>query len=227
MRTNPFAWISNQHDGRKMSDVCSTGAATSKPRFIETELKSAVRRCALEQGVCAKTGKNHQIATSNYVSNEYLFVSHTPCHCLNNATLDPREIWEAPYPAAAARLVIDKVLSRRGYYALFALVGGLALSVHSMSCSSICAPTRRRTRPIELTLNSGDVCFFIYSICQGHISRRDPPVREWRVRELKTIRAFLTDQGPFSLLDISSPLCFPPQPFGLTPRSSLSSSTRE
>ena len=104
------------------------------------------------------------------------------------------------------QIVIDKVLTHRGYSTLFVLVGGLARSACSTWRCNICAPTPCRTRRTGSTSNSASACSAISRACRSPISRRGRPGRPWRVRELETIRAFLTGQGLFSALDFSSPL---------------------
>jgi subfamily B ATP-binding cassette protein HlyB/CyaB len=101
------------------------------------------------------------------------------------------------------QVVIDKVLTHRGYSTLFVLVGGLALiGLFDVALQYL------RTYALSHTTNRIDV--ELGQKLFRHLSRLPVSYFETRatgqtvarVRELETIRAFLTGQGLFSALDL-------------------------
>ena len=85
------------------------------------------------------------------------------------------------------QVVVDKVLTHKGYSTLVVLVGGpRRSSACSTSRCNICAPMRCRTQPIGSTSNSVSGCSSICCGCRSPISRPAPTGQTVaRVRELE------------------------------------------
>ena len=101
------------------------------------------------------------------------------------------------------QVVIDKVLTHRGYSTLFVLVGGLALiGLFDVALQYL------RTYALSHTTNRIDVELGqrLFRHCSrlpvSYFETRPTGQTVARVRELETIRAFLTGQGLFSALDL-------------------------
>jgi subfamily B ATP-binding cassette protein HlyB/CyaB len=101
------------------------------------------------------------------------------------------------------QVVVDKVLSHKGYSTLFVLVGGMAaIGVFDVVLQYL------RTYALSHTTNRIDV--ELGQRLFGHLLRlplayfetRSAGQTVARVRELETIRAFLTGQGLFSVIDL-------------------------
>jgi ATP-binding cassette, subfamily B, bacterial HlyB/CyaB len=101
------------------------------------------------------------------------------------------------------QVVVDKVLSHKGYSTLFVLVGGMAaIGVFDVVLQYL------RTYALSHTTNRIDV--ELGQRLFGHLLRlplayfetRSAGQTVARVRELETIRAFLTGQGLFSAIDL-------------------------
>jgi ABC-type bacteriocin/lantibiotic exporter with double-glycine peptidase domain len=69
------------------------------------------------------------------------------------------------------QVVVDKVLTHRGYETLFVLVGGLVAIGFFDVALQYAALTRSRTPPIGSTSNSGNACSRIFFACRFPISR--------------------------------------------------------
>ena len=102
------------------------------------------------------------------------------------------------------QVVVDKVLTHKGYSTLFVLVGGLRGDRRcSTSRCNICAPTRSRTPPTASTSNSASGCSAILlRLPLSYFETRPAGQTVARMRELETIRSFLTGQGLFSAIDL-------------------------
>ena len=101
------------------------------------------------------------------------------------------------------QVVIDKVLTHRGYSTLFVLVGGLALiGVFDVALQYL------RTYALSHTTNRIDVELGqrlfrqLTRLPVSYFETRPTGQTVARVRELETIRSFLTGQGLFSALDL-------------------------
>lgn len=101
------------------------------------------------------------------------------------------------------QVVIDKVLSHKGYDTLFVLVGGLVvIGIFDVVLQYL------RTYALSHTTNRIDVelgrrlFFHLFRLPMNYFETRSAGQTVARVRELETIRAFLTGQGLFSALDI-------------------------
>ena len=101
------------------------------------------------------------------------------------------------------QVVIDKVLTHRGYSTLFVLVGGLALiGLFDVALQYL------RTYALSHTTNRIDVELgqrlfrHLTRLPVSYFETRPTGQTVARVRELETIRAFLTGQGLFSALDL-------------------------
>jgi subfamily B ATP-binding cassette protein HlyB/CyaB len=101
------------------------------------------------------------------------------------------------------QVVIDKVLTHRGYSTLFVLVGGLALiGMFDVLLQYL------RTYALSHTTNRIDVELgqrlfrHLTRLPVSYFETRPTGQTVARVRELETIRAFLTGQGLFSALDL-------------------------
>src|SRR5271156_2223575 len=101
------------------------------------------------------------------------------------------------------QVVVDKVLSHKGYSTLFVLVGGMAaIGVFDVVLQYL------RTYALSHTTNRIDV--ELGQRLFGHLLRlplayfetRSAGQTVARVRELETVRAFLTGQGLFSAIDL-------------------------
>jgi ATP-binding cassette, subfamily B, bacterial HlyB/CyaB len=101
------------------------------------------------------------------------------------------------------QVVIDKVLTHRGYSTLFVLVGGLAaIGIFDVALQYL------RTYALSHTTNRIDVELgqrlfrHLTRLPVSYFETRPTGQTVARVRELETIRAFLTGQGLFSALDL-------------------------
>ncbi|MBB4197748.1 type I secretion system permease/ATPase [Rhodoblastus sphagnicola] len=101
------------------------------------------------------------------------------------------------------QVVIDKVLTHRGYSTLFVLVGGLALiGLFDIALQYL------RTYALSHTTNRIDVELgqrlfrHLAQLPVSYFETRPTGQTVARLRELETIRAFLTGQGLFSALDL-------------------------
>jgi subfamily B ATP-binding cassette protein HlyB/CyaB len=101
------------------------------------------------------------------------------------------------------QVVIDKVLTHRGYSTLFVLVGGLALiGLFDVALQYL------RSYALSHTTNRIDVELgqrlfrHLTRLPVSYFETRSTGQTVARVRELETIRAFLTGQGLFSALDL-------------------------
>ena len=101
------------------------------------------------------------------------------------------------------QVVIDKVLTHRGYSTLFVLVGGLALiGLFDVALQYL------RSYALSHTTNRIDVELgqrlfrHLTRLPVGYFETRPTGQTVARVRELETIRSFLTGQGLFSALDL-------------------------
>ena len=65
------------------------------------------------------------------------------------------------------QVMVDKVLTHRGYETLFVMIAGLVVDrpVRRRRCN-ICAPTRSRTPPTASTSSSGSACSPISCACR-------------------------------------------------------------
>ncbi len=107
------------------------------------------------------------------------------------------------------QVVIDKVLSHKGYDTLFVLVGGLAvIGLFDVVLQYL------RTYALSHTTNRIDVelgrrlFFHLFRLPMSYFETRAAGQTVARVRELETIRSFLTGQGLFSALDIFFTIVF-------------------
>jgi subfamily B ATP-binding cassette protein HlyB/CyaB len=107
------------------------------------------------------------------------------------------------------QVVIDKVLSHRSYDTLFVLVGGImVIGAFDVVLQYL------RTYALSHTTNRIDVelgrrlFFHLFHLPMSYFETRSAGQTVARVRELETIRAFLTGQGLFSLLDIFFTIIF-------------------
>ncbi|PWB84598.1 MAG: type I secretion system permease/ATPase [Methylocystaceae bacterium] len=101
------------------------------------------------------------------------------------------------------QVVIDKVLSHKGYDTLFVLIGGLAvIGLFDVALQYL------RSYALSHTTNRIDVelgrrlFFHLFRLPMSYFETRSAGQTVARVRELETIRSFLTGQGLFSALDI-------------------------
>ena len=101
------------------------------------------------------------------------------------------------------QVVIDKVLTHRGYSTLFVLVGGLAaIGLFDVALQYL------RTYALSHTTNRIDVELgqrlfrHLARLPVSYFETRPTGQTVARMRELETIRAFLTGQGLFSALDL-------------------------
>ena len=101
------------------------------------------------------------------------------------------------------QVVIDKVLSHKSYDTLFVLIGGLAvIGLFDVGLQYL------RTYALSHTTNCIDVelgrrlFFHLFHLPMSYFETRSAGQTVARVRELETIRSFLTGQGLFSALDI-------------------------
>ncbi|TDX60943.1 subfamily B ATP-binding cassette protein HlyB/CyaB [Methylosinus sp. sav-2] len=107
------------------------------------------------------------------------------------------------------QVVIDKVLSHKGYDTLFVLVGGLAvIGIFDVVLQYL------RTYALSHTTNRIDVelgrrlFYHLFRLPMSYFETRSAGQTVARVRELETIRSFLTGQGLFSVLDIFFTIVF-------------------
>ena len=101
------------------------------------------------------------------------------------------------------QVVIDKVLTHRGYSTLFVLVGGLALiGLFDVALQYLRAyALSHTTNRIDVEL--GQRLFrHLSRLPVSYFETRPTGQTVARMRELETIRAFLTGQGLFSALDL-------------------------
>ena len=101
------------------------------------------------------------------------------------------------------QVVIDKVLSHKGYDTLFVLVGGLAvIGLFDVGLQYL------RTYALSHTTNRIDVELgrrlfaHLFHLPMSYFETRPAGQTVARVRELETVRSFLTGQGLFSALDL-------------------------
>jgi subfamily B ATP-binding cassette protein HlyB/CyaB len=101
------------------------------------------------------------------------------------------------------QVIIDKVLSHKSYDTLFVLVGALAVvGLFDVALQYL------RTYALSHTTNRIDVelgrrlFFHLFHLPMSYFETRSAGQTVARVRELETIRSFLTGQGLFSALDI-------------------------
>jgi ATP-binding cassette, subfamily B, bacterial HlyB/CyaB len=107
------------------------------------------------------------------------------------------------------QVVIDKVLSHRGYDTLFVMIGGLVvIGLFDVVLQYL------RSYALSHTTNRIDVelgrrlFFHLFHLPMAYFETRSAGQTVARVRELETIRSFLTGQGLFSLLDIFFTIIF-------------------
>ncbi|HMK90232.1 MAG TPA: type I secretion system permease/ATPase [Methylocystis sp.] len=107
------------------------------------------------------------------------------------------------------QVVIDKVLSHKSYDTLFVLIGALALlGLFDVSLQYL------RTYALSHTTNRIDVelgrrlFYHLFHLPMSYFETRSAGQTVARVRELETIRTFLTGQGLFSALDIFFTIVF-------------------
>ena len=107
------------------------------------------------------------------------------------------------------QVVIDKVLSHKGYDTLFVLVGGLAVvGLFDVLLQYL------RSYALSHTTNRIDVELgrrlfaHLFRLPMSYFETRAAGQTVARVRELETIRAFLTGQGLFSSLDLFFAIVF-------------------
>jgi subfamily B ATP-binding cassette protein HlyB/CyaB len=101
------------------------------------------------------------------------------------------------------QVVVDKVLSHKGYSTLFVLVGGMAaIGLFDVALQYL------RTYALSHTTNRIDVELgqrlftHLLRLPLAYFETRSAGQTVARVRELETIRAFLTGQGLFSAIDL-------------------------
>ena len=107
------------------------------------------------------------------------------------------------------QVVIDKVLSHKGYDTLFVLVGGLAvIGLFDVVLQYL------RTYALSHTTNRIDVELgrrlfdHLFHLPMSYFETRAAGQTVARVRELETVRAFLTGQGLFSAIDLFFTIVF-------------------
>ncbi|OWV88978.1 type I secretion system permease/ATPase [Rhizobium sp. R693] len=107
------------------------------------------------------------------------------------------------------QVVVDKVLTHKGYSTLFVLVAGIAIvGLFDVVLQYL------RTYALAHTTNRIDVelgqrlFHHLLQLPLGYFETRSAGQTVARVRELETIRAFLTGQGLFSALDVIFTLVF-------------------
>jgi subfamily B ATP-binding cassette protein HlyB/CyaB len=107
------------------------------------------------------------------------------------------------------QVIIDKVLSHRSYDTLLVLIGGLAaIGLFDVILQYL------RTYALSHTTNRIDVelgrrlFFHLFRLPMAYFETRSAGQTVARVRELETIRSFLTGQGLFSALDILFTIVF-------------------
>ena len=107
------------------------------------------------------------------------------------------------------QVVIDKVLSHKGYDTLFVLVGGLAvIGLFDIVLQYL------RTYALSHTTNRIDVELgrrlfaHLFHLPMSYFETRAAGQTVARVRELETVRSFLTGQGLFSAIDLFFTLVF-------------------
>lgn len=101
------------------------------------------------------------------------------------------------------QVVIDKVLTHRGYSTLFVLVGGLALiGLFDVALQYLRGYALSHTSN-RIDVELGKRLFrHLSRLPVGYFETRPTGQTVARIRELETIRAFLTGQGLFSALDL-------------------------
>lgn len=107
------------------------------------------------------------------------------------------------------QVIIDKVLSHRAYDTLFVMVGALiVIGVFDVVLQYL------RTYALSHTTNRIDVelgrrlFFHLFHLPMNYFETRSAGQTVARVRELETIRSFLTGQGLFSALDLLFTIVF-------------------
>lgn len=107
------------------------------------------------------------------------------------------------------QVVIDKVLSHKGYQTLFVMVAGImVIGLFDVILQYL------RTYALTHTTNRIDVelgrrlFFHLFHLPMSYFETRSAGQTVARVRELETIRSFLTGQGLFSALDLLFTLVF-------------------
>ncbi len=107
------------------------------------------------------------------------------------------------------QVVIDKVLSHKSYDTLLVLIGGLAvIGLFDVALQYL------RSYALSHTTNRIDVelgrrlFFHLFRLPMSYFETRSAGQTVARVRELETIRSFLTGQGLFSALDILFTIVF-------------------
>ncbi len=107
------------------------------------------------------------------------------------------------------QVIIDKVLSHKGYDTLFVLVGGLAvIGLFDVILQYL------RTYALSHTTNRIDVELgrrlfsHLFHLPMSYFETRAAGQTVARVRELETIRSFLTGQGLFSAIDLFFTIVF-------------------
>ena len=107
------------------------------------------------------------------------------------------------------QVIIDKVLSHKGYDTLFVLVGGLAvIGLFDVVLQYL------RTYALSHTTNRIDVELgrrlfaHLFHLPMSYFETRAAGQTVARVRELETIRSFLTGQGLFSAIDLFFTIVF-------------------
>jgi len=107
------------------------------------------------------------------------------------------------------QVVIDKVLSHKGYETLLVMVGGiLFIGIFDVILQYL------RTYALTHTTNRIDVelgrrlFFHLFHLPMNYFETRSAGQTVARVRELETIRSFLTGQGLFSVLDLFFTIIF-------------------
>ena len=107
------------------------------------------------------------------------------------------------------QVIIDKVLSHKGYDTLFVMIGGLVvIGLFDVVLQYL------RTYALTHTTNRIDVelgrrlFFHLFHLPMSYFETRSAGQTVARVRELETIRSFLTGQGLFSILDLFFTILF-------------------
>ena len=107
------------------------------------------------------------------------------------------------------QVVIDKVLAHKGYSTLYVLVGGIALiGVFDVVLQYLRAyMLSHTTNRIDVELGQRLIAH-LFRLPLGYFETRPAGQTVARIRELETIRAFLTGPALFSLLDLGFAFVF-------------------
>ena len=107
------------------------------------------------------------------------------------------------------QVVVDKVLVHRSYSTLIVLVVGLPRSASSMWYCNICAPMRLSHTTNRIDVELGRRLFrHLLNLPLTYFETRAAGQTVARMRELETIRGFLTGQGLFCGLDFVFTIVF-------------------